>query len=165
MYLYMFHRLKKASAVYRTHIPMLLFSIFFVSIYSQTNSKFNFLFSSMTNAHQTQIVGLGFIVCLVLYPFKATDVLDQLALIRLSQWYVLYNWAYIGTGLVNYDWAYVLFCVGLQNSSLPFNKYAFLTTHNAFSIEGEPSHTGIPRITPTNQEDNITQQLNVCHFI
>ncbi|KAK2413161.1 PI-PLC X domain-containing protein [Trifolium repens] len=48
----------------------------------------------------------------------------------------------------------------LINNSLPFNKYAFLTTHNAFSIEGEPSHTGVPRITEINQEDNITQQLN-----
>ncbi|OVA00836.1 Phospholipase C [Macleaya cordata] len=47
-----------------------------------------------------------------------------------------------------------------QNNSLPFNKYAFLTTHNAFAIDGEPSHTGIPRVTFTNQEDNITQQLN-----
>ncbi|XP_045798873.1 PI-PLC X domain-containing protein At5g67130-like isoform X2 [Trifolium pratense] len=48
----------------------------------------------------------------------------------------------------------------LINNSLPFNKYAFLTTHNAFSIEGEPSHTGVPRVTAINQEDNITQQLN-----
>ncbi|XP_012855273.1 PREDICTED: PI-PLC X domain-containing protein At5g67130-like [Erythranthe guttata] len=46
------------------------------------------------------------------------------------------------------------------NNSLPFNKYAFLATHNSFAIEGEPSHTGVPRITPTNQEDTITQQLN-----
>lgn len=55
-----------------------------------------------------------------------------------------------------------------QNNSLPFNKYAFLTTHNAFAIEGEPSHTGIPRVTFTNQEDTITQQLNVympCAFL
>ncbi|XP_050270486.1 PI-PLC X domain-containing protein At5g67130-like isoform X2 [Quercus robur] len=48
----------------------------------------------------------------------------------------------------------------LLNNTLPFNKYAFLTTHNAYAIEGEPSHTGVPRITFTNQEDNITQQLN-----
>ncbi|KAK3032544.1 hypothetical protein RJ639_036783 [Escallonia herrerae] len=48
----------------------------------------------------------------------------------------------------------------LVNNSLPFNKYAFLTTHNAFAIDGEPSHTGVPRVTFTNQEDNITQQLN-----
>ncbi|XP_057973072.1 PI-PLC X domain-containing protein At5g67130-like isoform X2 [Malania oleifera] len=48
----------------------------------------------------------------------------------------------------------------LLNNSLPFNKYAFLTTHNAFAIRGEPSHTGGPRITITNQEDSITQQLN-----
>ncbi|KAG6398426.1 hypothetical protein SASPL_139886 [Salvia splendens] len=43
----------------------------------------------------------------------------------------------------------------LLNNSLPFNKYAFLTTHNAFAIED-----GQPRLTFTNQEDNITQQLN-----
>ncbi|RWW62909.1 hypothetical protein BHE74_00029943, partial [Ensete ventricosum] len=49
----------------------------------------------------------------------------------------------------------------LQNNSLPFNKYAYLTTHNAFAIDGEPSHTGVPRITITNQEDTVTQQLNV----
>nr|XP_023892762.1 PI-PLC X domain-containing protein At5g67130-like [Quercus suber] len=48
----------------------------------------------------------------------------------------------------------------LLNNTLPFNKYAFLTTHNAYAIEGEPSHTGVPRITFTNQEDDITQQLN-----
>ncbi|KAG8661631.1 hypothetical protein MANES_01G026400v8 [Manihot esculenta] len=48
----------------------------------------------------------------------------------------------------------------LMNNSLPFNKYAFLTTHNSFAIEGEPSHTGVPRVTFTNQEDNVTQQLN-----
>ncbi|KAL5713827.1 hypothetical protein ACHQM5_015870 [Ranunculus cassubicifolius] len=42
----------------------------------------------------------------------------------------------------------------LLNNSLPFNKYAFLTTHNAFAIEDE-----IPRITFTNQEDSVTQQL------
>ncbi|WOL02566.1 PI-PLC X domain-containing protein [Canna indica] len=48
----------------------------------------------------------------------------------------------------------------LVNNSLPFNKYAFLTTHNAFAISGEPSHTDVPRVTFTNQEDNVTQQLN-----
>ncbi|KAL9231279.1 hypothetical protein vseg_006525 [Gypsophila vaccaria] len=47
----------------------------------------------------------------------------------------------------------------LLNNSLPFNKYAYLTTHNAFAIEGEPSHTIIPRITVPCQEDSITQQL------
>ncbi|CAK7326228.1 unnamed protein product [Dovyalis caffra] len=48
----------------------------------------------------------------------------------------------------------------LMNNSLPFNKYAFLTTHNSFAIKGEPSHTGIPRLTFTNQEDSVTEQLN-----
>ncbi|PON82084.1 PLC-like phosphodiesterase [Trema orientale] len=48
----------------------------------------------------------------------------------------------------------------LLNNSLPFNKYAFLTTHNAYAIDNEPSHTGVPRFTFTNQEDSVTQQLN-----
>lgn len=42
---------------------------------------------------------------------------------------------------------------------LPFNKYSWLTTHNAFAIVGEPSLTG-PRVTFYNQEDNVTDQLN-----
>ncbi|PON42913.1 PLC-like phosphodiesterase [Parasponia andersonii] len=48
----------------------------------------------------------------------------------------------------------------LLNNSLPFNKYAFLTTHNAYAIDNEPSHTGVPRFTFTNQEDSVTRQLN-----
>eukprot|EP01018_Ginkgo_biloba_P003303 Gb_27392 [translate_table: standard] len=48
----------------------------------------------------------------------------------------------------------------IVNNLLPFNKYAFLTTHNSYAITGEPSHTGVPRITFTNQEDNVTEQLN-----
>lgn len=48
-----------------------------------------------------------------------------------------------------------------QDTSLPFNKYAFLTTHNSFSIHGEPSHTGVPRITLYNQDDSVTDQLSV----
>ncbi|KAF9684011.1 hypothetical protein SADUNF_Sadunf04G0073400 [Salix dunnii] len=48
----------------------------------------------------------------------------------------------------------------LLNNSLPFNKYAFLTTHNAYAIDGYPSHTRVPRITFTNQEDSIMDQLN-----
>ncbi|XP_028550166.1 PI-PLC X domain-containing protein At5g67130 [Dendrobium catenatum] len=48
----------------------------------------------------------------------------------------------------------------LVNNSMPFNKYAYLTTHNSYAIVGEPSHTGVPRSTFTNQEDTVTQQLN-----
>ncbi|XP_030960958.1 PI-PLC X domain-containing protein At5g67130 isoform X1 [Quercus lobata] len=48
----------------------------------------------------------------------------------------------------------------LLNNSLAFNKYAYLTTHNSFAFDGEPSHTGIPRLALPNQEDSITQQLN-----
>ncbi|XP_072086847.1 PI-PLC X domain-containing protein At5g67130 isoform X1 [Arachis hypogaea] len=47
-----------------------------------------------------------------------------------------------------------------MNNSLPFNKYAYLTTHNAFAIDGEPSQTGVPQVTITNQEDSITHQLS-----
>ncbi|XP_073264689.1 PI-PLC X domain-containing protein At5g67130 isoform X2 [Populus alba] len=48
----------------------------------------------------------------------------------------------------------------LLNNSLPFNKYAFLATHNAYAIDGYPSHTRVPRITFTNQEDSVMDQLN-----
>ncbi|KAH9288323.1 hypothetical protein KI387_032440, partial [Taxus chinensis] len=43
----------------------------------------------------------------------------------------------------------------IVNASLPFNKYSFLTTHNAYAIDN-----GAPRATFTNQEDTVTQQLN-----
>ncbi|CAN8312156.1 unnamed protein product [Cochlearia groenlandica] len=39
------------------------------------------------------------------------------------------------------------------NNSMPFNKYAFLTTHNSYAIEGKPFHVA-------TQEDSINQQLN-----
>ncbi|KAL4360442.1 hypothetical protein GQ457_04G010770 [Hibiscus cannabinus] len=45
------------------------------------------------------------------------------------------------------------------NNSLPFNKYAFVTTHNSFANEEEPHHTGF-RLTFVNQEDSVTKQLN-----
>lgn len=58
----------------------------------------------------------------------------------------------------------IFFDFNVQNNSLPFNKYAYLTAHNAYAIKGEPSHTGVPRVTFTNQEDTVTQQLNVIDF-
>ncbi|XP_077211515.1 PLC-like phosphodiesterases superfamily protein [Tasmannia lanceolata] len=42
---------------------------------------------------------------------------------------------------------------------LPFNKYSWLVTHNAFSIVDAPSLTGVPRVTFYNQEDSVTNQL------
>jgi hypothetical protein len=42
---------------------------------------------------------------------------------------------------------------------LPFNRYSWLVTHNSFSIIGEPSHTGVERVTFYNQEDTVTNQL------
>ncbi|KAK4477479.1 hypothetical protein RD792_016702 [Penstemon davidsonii] len=46
-----------------------------------------------------------------------------------------------------------------QISGLPFNKYTWLVTHNAFSIVDAPSLTGAQRITFYNQEDSVTNQL------
>ncbi|GAY44240.1 MAP3K-like protein kinase [Citrus sinensis] len=46
-----------------------------------------------------------------------------------------------------------------KNDSLPFNKYAFLTTHNSFAIS-EGHHSGLFSLVITNQDDKITQQLN-----
>eukprot|EP01018_Ginkgo_biloba_P013669 Gb_31703 [translate_table: standard] len=45
-------------------------------------------------------------------------------------------------------------------NGLPFNRYTWLTTHNAFSIDGEQSYTGTARVTFYNQEDTVTNQLN-----
>ncbi|XP_023517680.1 PI-PLC X domain-containing protein At5g67130-like isoform X1 [Cucurbita pepo subsp. pepo] len=43
---------------------------------------------------------------------------------------------------------------------LPFNRYSWLTTHNSFARYGEKSETGSFLLTPTNQEDTVTTQLN-----
>ncbi|KAL9673727.1 hypothetical protein QQ045_029988 [Rhodiola kirilowii] len=42
---------------------------------------------------------------------------------------------------------------------LPFNRYSWLTTHNAFAKTGE-SQTGTMIVAPLNQQDSITSQLN-----
>ncbi|TVU03149.1 hypothetical protein EJB05_51324 [Eragrostis curvula] len=44
-------------------------------------------------------------------------------------------------------------------NGLPFNRYTWLVTHNSFSILGEPSRTGVERVTFYNQEDSVTNQL------
>ncbi|KAM7474889.1 hypothetical protein LguiB_022132 [Lonicera macranthoides] len=43
---------------------------------------------------------------------------------------------------------------------LPFNRYSWLTTHNAFARLLERSATGSVILAPTNQQDSITSQLN-----
>ncbi|CAN6228116.1 unnamed protein product [Urochloa humidicola] len=43
---------------------------------------------------------------------------------------------------------------------LPFNRYAWLTTHNSFSRLGQRSQTGVAIATPWNQQDTVTDQLN-----
>lgn len=43
---------------------------------------------------------------------------------------------------------------------LPFNKYSWLTSHNAFAMLGTTkSATGTFLLAPTNQEDSVTSQL------
>ncbi|KAG6424702.1 hypothetical protein SASPL_115122 [Salvia splendens] len=44
-------------------------------------------------------------------------------------------------------------------SGLPFNKYSWLVTHNAFSILDAPLLTAAQRVTFYNQEDSVTNQL------
>ncbi|KAM7250166.1 hypothetical protein ACFE04_022049 [Oxalis oulophora] len=43
---------------------------------------------------------------------------------------------------------------------LPFNKYSWLTTHNSYALYGSKSKTGSYLVSPTNQEDSVTTQLN-----
>nr|XP_043621393.1 PI-PLC X domain-containing protein At5g67130-like [Erigeron canadensis] len=43
---------------------------------------------------------------------------------------------------------------------LPFNKYSWLTTHNAFAKLGEKSATGSVILAPENQQDSVTSQLD-----
>ncbi|KAL8554527.1 hypothetical protein ACS0TY_002641 [Phlomoides rotata] len=42
---------------------------------------------------------------------------------------------------------------------LPFNRYTWLTTHNAFARMGSRSATGSIILAPQNQQDSITDQL------
>lgn len=44
-------------------------------------------------------------------------------------------------------------------SGLPFNKYSWLVTHNAFSNVNAPPLPGVQRVTFYNQEDTVTNQL------
>ncbi|RRT54431.1 hypothetical protein B296_00035205 [Ensete ventricosum] len=50
---------------------------------------------------------------------------------------------------------------GPGGNGLPFNRYAWLTTHNSFARLGQRSRTGTPVIAPENQQDSVTGQLNV----
>ncbi|GAB4838699.1 hypothetical protein Ancab_028242 [Ancistrocladus abbreviatus] len=43
---------------------------------------------------------------------------------------------------------------------LPFNRYSWLTTHNSFAKLGQRSATGSLVLSPTNQQDSVTSQLN-----
>ncbi|KAJ1271007.1 hypothetical protein BS78_06G095700 [Paspalum vaginatum] len=47
-----------------------------------------------------------------------------------------------------------------QARNLPFNRYAWLTTHNSFARLGQRSQTGVAIATPWNQQDTVTEQLN-----
>lgn len=43
---------------------------------------------------------------------------------------------------------------------LPFNRYSWLTTHNSYAFSGSKSGTGSVLVSPTNQDDSVTSQLN-----
>ncbi|KAM3742865.1 hypothetical protein ACB098_07G100500 [Castanea mollissima] len=43
---------------------------------------------------------------------------------------------------------------------LPFNRYSWLTTHNSYARLGQKSATGSVILSPTNQQDSITSQLD-----
>jgi hypothetical protein len=56
--------------------------------------------------------------------------------------------------------------VDWQGTGLPFNRYAWLTTHNSFARLGQiRSPTGTPNVSPRNQQDTVTQQLNVSPLL
>lgn len=48
-----------------------------------------------------------------------------------------------------------------KDRGLPFNRYAWLTTHNSFARLGTQSQTGTAIVTAFNQQDTIAEQLNV----
>lgn len=48
-----------------------------------------------------------------------------------------------------------------QGTNLPFNRYSWLTTHNSFAKLHQDSRTGTPILAPRNQQDSVTDQLNV----
>ncbi|KAI4342347.1 hypothetical protein MLD38_026985 [Melastoma candidum] len=47
-----------------------------------------------------------------------------------------------------------------QVKDLPFNRYSWLTTHNSYAIMKVKSATGSVILSPRNQQDSITSQLN-----
>ena len=47
-----------------------------------------------------------------------------------------------------------------HGTGLPFNRYAWLTTHNSFAVVGTKSPLGSAIISPPNQEDSVTSQLS-----
>uniref|UniRef100_R7WGC2 PI-PLC X domain-containing protein n=1 Tax=Aegilops tauschii TaxID=37682 RepID=R7WGC2_AEGTA len=47
-----------------------------------------------------------------------------------------------------------------KDRGLPFNRYAWLTTHNSFARLGTQSQTGTAIVTAFNQQDTIAEQLN-----
>lgn len=55
--------------------------------------------------------------------------------------------------------------IGIQVKGLPYNSYTWLTTHNSFARLGVRSETGGIILAPQNQQDSVTDQLNVRHLI
>jgi hypothetical protein len=48
----------------------------------------------------------------------------------------------------------------VKNTTLPFNQYAWITTHNSYAIEGVDPGLSSFNLAPRNQEDSVASQLN-----
>lgn len=56
-------------------------------------------------------------------------------------------------------------CWEQVKGGLAFNQYSWLTTHNSYARAGSTSATGSTLLSPTNQEDSVTNQLNVRTYV
>lgn len=97
--------------------------------------------------------------CTRIQPFNPTSQVHQIQ-VSMVNLYILstHKYKYIDTHLNRCWWCG-------QVKGLPFNRYSWLTTHNSYARLGVKSATGSVIIAPTNQQDSITSQLNVCLFL
>lgn len=109
-------------------------------------------------------IGYSLVNTLLLFKLSSTRFCNHKVIVGFA-----FNFAQIGNSWVHHlipTYLYIRddfiwhFC-RLQNFTLPFNKYAWITTHNAYAIQGETSLLGSTIISSKNQEDSITSQLNV----
>lgn len=103
-----------------------------------------------------------FVILALWMEIRALDALASSLLVRHPRSVsTIYNrlWFWVSQGEIS---SIILRCACIvQVKGLPFNRYSWLTTHNSFARYGEKSETGSFLLTPTNQEDTVTTQLNV----